>query len=188
MGSESRVKHLIADGALSKTCEYLKAHLFPNCVLSLRDPTHFVRTAVKAPMEETGNFAKQHAALFGDRHALLKDVQHSRLWQARLEACQQILVRIRGSSCSAGFITHILRHLGYVAHRFESVSGPRRLYVCVMIAIAMLLADIAGDLRRDAKVRKRAEASLEATPGRSENDASLHVRLGATTRRNERGQ
>ena len=31
-----------------------------------------------------------------------------------------------------------------------------------MVAIAMLLAEIAGDKRRDAAVRKRAEASLEA--------------------------
>ena len=137
-------------------------------------------------MEQTGNFAKQHAALFGDRHALLKDVQHARLWQARLEACQQILLRIRGSDSnrSAGSIQHILRHLGYVAHRFESVSGPRRLYVCLMIAIAMLLADIAGDLRRDAAVRKRAEASLEAmTPqhvleaGLSGDYAEVGIRL-----------
>ena len=73
-------------------------------------------------------------------------------------------MRIRGSdpSSSAGSIRHILRHLGYVAHRFESVSGPRRLYVCLMIAIAMLLAEIAGDTRRAAAERKRAEASLKA--------------------------
>ena len=77
VGSASIVKHLVVDGALLKVCEYLKASLFPHAVLSIRDPTHFVRIAVKAPLEETGNFAKQHAALFGNRHALLKDVQHS---------------------------------------------------------------------------------------------------------------
>ena len=78
VGNESSVKHLVVDGALLKTCQYLKASLFPNAVLLIRDPTHFVRTAVKAPLEETGNFAKQHAALFGKRNGLLKDVQHSR--------------------------------------------------------------------------------------------------------------
>ena len=174
------------DGALRKTCEFLKGSLFPHAVLLIRDPTHFVRTAVKAPLEETGNFAKQHAALFGNRHALLKDIQHSRMWQARLEACQHILVRMRGAgpSRSAGSVDHILRHLGYAAHRFESVSGPRRLYVCLMVAIAMLLADIAGDRRREAAVRKRAEACLEAmTPqhileaGLSGDYAEVGIRL-----------
>jgi hypothetical protein len=131
VGNESSVKHLVVDGALRKVCEYAKASLFPNAVLSIRDPTHFVRTAVKAPLEQTGSFAKQHAALFGNRHALLKDVQHSRLWQARLEACQNILVKFPSRSArNSQPIQHILRHLGYAAHRFESVSGPRRLYVC----------------------------------------------------------
>ena len=70
VGQDSIVKHLVVDGALRKSCEFLKSSLFPNAVLLIRDPTHFVRTAVKVPLEETGNFAEQHAALFGDRHAL----------------------------------------------------------------------------------------------------------------------
>ena len=163
VGHDSLVKHLVVDGALRKVCEYAKKGLFPNAVLSIRDPTHLVRTAVKAPMEHTGNFAKQHAELFGKKHALLKALQHSRLWQARIQACQNALVKF--PSCSAGGsqpIKHILRHLGYAAHRFESVSGPRRLYVCLMLAIAMVLADIAGDTRRDAEERARAEKSLTA--------------------------
>ena len=97
------------------------------------------------------------------KNALLKDLQHSRLWQARLEACQNALVKL--PSCSAGGsqpIKHILRHVGYAAHRFESVSGPRRLYVCLMLAIAMVLADIAGDTRRKPAERARAEKSLTA--------------------------
>ena len=61
--------------------------------MSIRDPTHFIRTAIKTPMEETGIFAKQHHELFGKRHALLKDLQHSRMWQARLDACQNVLVK-----------------------------------------------------------------------------------------------
>ena len=109
-------------------------------------------------MEHTGNFAEQHAELFGKKHALLKDLQHSRLWQARLEACQNALVKF--PSCSAGGsqpTKHILRHLIFAAHRFQSVSGPRRFYVCLTLAIAMVLADIAGDTRRNAEERARAE-------------------------------
>jgi hypothetical protein len=162
VGCESVVRHLVVDGALRTVCEYLKASLFPQAVMHIRDPTHFLRTAVSEPVEATGNFAKQHAALFTNKHALLKDVQHSRLWQARLEACQNMLVRFPiHSAGNSRPIQHILRHFGYAAHRFESVSGPRRLYVCLMIAIAMLLADIAGDTRRNAEDRKRAEESLK---------------------------
>ena len=79
VGKESLVRHLVIDGALRKVADYAKQSLFPNCVLSVRDPTHFIRNAIKTPMEQTGNFAKQHDELFGKRHALLKDLQHSRL-------------------------------------------------------------------------------------------------------------
>ena len=191
VGNQSIVKHLVVDGALRKVCDYAKQGLFPNAVLSIRDPTHFIRTAIKSPMEHTGNFAKQHEALFGNRHALLKDLQNSRLWQARLEACQNVLVKFRsseGPSRSAGpstsLIKHVLRHVGYAAHRFESVSGPRRMYVCLMLAIAMVLGDIAGDTRRKHEERSRAEASLQAmTPqhileaGLSADYAEVGIRL-----------
>ena len=197
VGDQSLVKHLVMDGALRKVADYAKQRMFPNAVLSIRDPTHFIRTAIKKPMEHTGNFGKQHDELFGNRHALLKDLQHSRLWQARLEACQNVLVKFKsigdGPSRSAGpscgplakqQITHVLRHIGYVAHRFESVSGPRRMYVCLMLAIAMVLGDIAGDTRRDKNERSRAEASLQAmTPqhileaGLSGDFAEVGIRL-----------
>ena len=59
-------------------------------------------------------------------------------------------------------MTHIMRHFGYAQHRFGSVSGPRRLYVCKMTAIALVVADIAGDTRRALAERNRAEACLLA--------------------------
>ena len=96
-----------------------RSNLFPNAVLLIRDPTHFVRTAVKTPMEHTGHFAKQHAELLGKKHALLKDLQHSRLWQARLEACQNALAKL--PSCSAGGsqpIKHILARYCHVITTF----------------------------------------------------------------------
>ena len=97
VGKESLVRHLVIDGALRKVADYAKERLFPNSVLSVRDPTHVIPTAIKTPMEQTGNFAKQHHELFGKRHALLKDLQHSRLWQARLEACQNVLIKFEGN-------------------------------------------------------------------------------------------
>ena len=90
-------------------------------------------------------------------------MQHSRLWQARLEVCQNIIVKFFSHSAgNVNSIKHILRHFGVVVHRLKSATNPRRLYAYLMIAIAMLLADMAGDTRRQAEERKQAEASLEA--------------------------
>ena len=58
------------------------------------------------------------------------------------------------------------------------------MYVCHMLAIAMVLADIAGDARRKPEERSRAEASLQAmTPqhileaGLSGDFAEVGIRL-----------
>ena len=95
--------------------------------------------------------------------------------------------RSAGPSCGTPAtcqIKHVLRHIGYVAHRFERVSGPRRMYVSRMLAIAMVLGDIAGDTRRSQEERSRAEASLQAmTPqhileaGLSGDYAEVGIRL-----------
>ena len=86
--------------------------------------------------------------------------------------------RSAGTTCGRSNptqITHVLRHVGYAAHRFESVSGPRRMYVCHMLAIAMVLADIAGDARRQPEERSRAEASLQAMTPQHILEAGLSV-------------
>ena len=101
LGPASAVCALVADGALIKACEYLRAEHMPNVRLIIRDPSHFVRIAVKEPLVRTGNFAAHHPVFVEDRHALLKDLQNSRLWQARLEACQSLIVRA-GPAVSRG--------------------------------------------------------------------------------------
>ena len=68
---------------------------------------------------------------------------------------------------------YIMRHFSYAAHRFESVTGPRRLYVCKMNAIALLLADIIGDTRRPRQERQRAEACLLAMTPQHAMEAGL---------------
>ena len=57
---------------------------------------------------------------------------------------------------------HVMRHFSLAMHRFESWTGPRRAYACCLHAVALLLADIAGDSRRPAAERRRAEECLDA--------------------------
>ena len=60
-----------------------------------------------------------------------------------------------------GLVKHIMRHFSFAPQRFESQADPRRRYVCKLNAIALVLADVAGDTRRKKDERDRAEARLE---------------------------
>lgn len=59
-------------------------------------------------------------------------------------------------------LKHVLRHFSFAPQRFESFCGPRVKYACLLNAICVLLAHIAGDPRQPKDVRSRAEASLDA--------------------------
>ena len=61
-----------------------------------------------------------------------------------------------------GGLRTILKHFSMAAHRFESFSAPARKYCCLLSAIALLLATLAEDTRKEAAVRERAEKNLEA--------------------------
>ena len=152
-------RSIVVDGALVKTATVLKLKLMPNVVLICRDPAHMVRIACQEPLIRTGRFEEQHKLLFSDKHALLKDIQYSQCWQARLEACQKLVVSTSGAQ--GGDVCHILRHFSYAPHRFESFAGPRRQYACLLNAIFLCLCDIAGDWRQPTDVRGRAERCLD---------------------------
>ena len=132
----------------------------PNLILVQRDPAHMIRIACRDPLVRTGRFEEQHARLFIARHALLKDIQFSDGLQARLEACQRVVVSHNGTQ--GGGVTHIMRHFSLAPHRYESWTGPRRIYACCIHAVALLLADMAGDSRRQVAERRRAEKALDA--------------------------
>ena len=153
------VRSIVADDALQKVAQYLRDWM-PNLILVQRDPAHMIRIACKEPLVRTGRFEEQHARLFTARHALLKDIQFSDGLQARLEACQKIVVRHKGAQ--GGGVTHIMRHFSLAAHRYESWTGPRRIYACCIHAVALLLAEMAGDSRRPVAERRRAENALNA--------------------------
>ena len=75
-------------------------------------------------------------------------------------------------------VKHILRHFSYAPHRYESWADPRRKYACTLNAIALTLADIAGDARQTSATRARAEQSLDAMTARDILEAGLAADFG----------
>ena len=148
------------DGALLKAARFLKEHLMPNLILVLRDGAHALRIACKEPLFRTDGFQLQQKRIFTDKHAVLKDIQFSNALKAKLEACQHLVVSAKGSQ--GGGLTHVIRHFSCTPIRFESMCAPQRAYACVILAVALLLADVASDTREDAKKRQRAATALEA--------------------------
>ena len=155
----AKVRSIFVDGALVKVAQYLRATKMPNVVLICRDPGHMLRIAMKDPLIRSNRFGAQHERLFG-KNGLLKQVQFSDGLQARLEECQRIVLRHAGHQ--GGNLRHVMRHFSFAAHRFESMNEPRRKYACVLHAVVLLLADMAGDSRRTKDERKRAEDILDA--------------------------
>ena len=153
------IRVIVADGALQKTAAVLRASL-PNIVYIGRDAAHFVRIACRDPLLRTGRFEEQNQRLFTNKDALLKKISFSIDLQARLEACQRLVVGAKGSQ--GGGVTTVLKHFCYAPHRFESWIEPRRRYACILHATALLLADLAGDTRRNLVDRKLAEQCLDA--------------------------
>ena len=153
------VRAVVADGALQKVAQYLQRASMPNIVLIARDPAHMLRIAAKDLFVRSSRFGQQRERLFG-KGGLLRQVQFSDCLQARLEECQRIVLRQDGSQ--GGDLRHVMRHFSFANHRFESMNEPRRKYACVLHAVVLLLADIAGDSRRNPAERKKAEESLDA--------------------------
>lgn len=164
------VRVVVVDGALQKVAQYMRKTHFPNIVLITRDPAHMIRIAARDPLLRTGRFEAQHKRLFTDRHALFKELQYSELWQARLQDCQRIVLGRPatdgdGNACAAtqgGDVRHILRHYSYAPQRFESWANPMRKYACTLNAVALLLADVAGDERQTKRQREMAQQCLDA--------------------------
>ena len=151
---------VVADGALQKVSQVLKQTCFLRIVLIVRDPAHFLRIACKDPLTRTGRFEAQYERLFTGTGALFKKIAFSDSMKARLEACQHLVLQSQGEQ--GGGVTNILRHLNFVQPRFESWVEPRRRYACMLLAVILLLAEIAGDKRKNPADRKMAERCLDA--------------------------
>jgi len=160
-----KVAGVVVDGALLKTARYMKEYRFPGIRIIMRDPSHIIRTSCKDPLHDADKFAEQYDRLFGARHAVLKDFMNSSTWQDQFEKAQRELA-LAGTSTSC--VKSVLRHLDFVQPRFESFVTPRRRYVCLLRAIATVLAIKAGDERGDSGVQRRADAALRSM-GQSED-------------------
>ena len=184
---KSATTSLIVDGALLKVGRLLKLNHMPNIKMILRDPAHAIRTACQEPLIRSGRFEEQNKRLFTAKHALLKDLRFSECWQARLRACQKLVVApkcdapllhsgavaVAGGHVGEALVTHIIRHISFAPHRFESFVGPRRQYVCMLNAIFLCLAGVANDVRQERSVRDRAVTAMESMTPRDIFEAGL---------------
>ena len=158
----SKVRALSVDGALLKVAQALKLSSMPSIAIVFRDGAHMIRTALKDPLQRTGDFKSQAARLFGSKgqHGLFKDVQHSDKLKALLQACQERV--LEQSGVQGGGLGKVVRDFSFSAIRWESETEPRRRYVCTLAAVALMLADVATDVRADAGRRNNAKACLDA--------------------------
>jgi hypothetical protein len=161
---------VVADGALLKTCHLLKVGGLPSIKAVFRDPAHAIRNAIQV-LNRTGSFEQHNEMLFTGKDALLKKITHSDLWQAKLESCQRLIVAHDGAQ--GGGVRTIMRHFAWAPHRWESTTEPRRRFCCSLNAIALLLADVAGDARMPPEQRRGAEHCVDQMTPRFVLDAGL---------------
>ena len=160
-----KVRTFTADGAASvqKCGKLLKGNECPNVALIMRDPAHAVKTATQDPIKHHDNFEEFWASIFDERHALLPDIQNSDAWKSKLMLAQRYVLSLHGTQ-GAG-LKVALRTLSFAKQRFDSAASPARKYCCLIVAIAILLAVIAGDSRTKVEVRARANKLLsQMTP------------------------
>ena len=153
-----KVRGVCVDGQLLKTAQVMQKSAFPNIVIIMRDPAHIIRISCRDPLHDAHAFSEQYDRLFNRQHALLKEFQNSNIWREQLMACQRQILSRGGRM--GGDLMSCLRDLQYVQPRFESFVTPRRRYVCLLRAIAHVLALKAGDERIDKAIRVRSEEAL----------------------------
>jgi hypothetical protein len=175
------VRSIVADGALQKVAAVLRYTAMPHVLLIHRDPAHVIRIACKDPLVRTGSFETQHERLFGKKCGILRQIQFSDSLQARLEACQRVVLSSRGTQ--GGSVKHVMRHFSFAPHRFESWTGPRRAYACCFHAVALLLAEMAGDSRRTPAERRQTEEALVAMSPQNLLEVGLAADFGEVSMR-----
>ena len=153
-----KVRGVAVDGQLLKTAQVMQQTQFPNIAITMRDPAHIIRISCRDPLHDADAFSEQYDRLFDRRHALLKEFLNSNVWREQLMACQRQI--LEGGGRMGGDLTSCLRDLQYVQPRFESFVTPRRRYVCLLRAVAHVLALKAGDERIDKAIRGRCEEAL----------------------------
>ena len=156
------VRVYVSDGcaAVLKTGRVLKHTHFRNLGLIVRDPAHAIRIAARDPLLAEEKYGHFWTEMFDSKHALVRDVQSSDQFRAKLESCQDRVKEVLGSQ--GGGLQSILRHMSAAKQRFESFASPARRYCLMLNALALLLAVVASDSRKDRPTRERAEKALES--------------------------
>ena len=152
----------VSDGcaAALKTGRMLKTSQLQNIAFMIRDPAHAIRIAARDPLHAEERFGEFWTRVFDSKHALVRDIQHSDQIRAKLESCQARVREVMGSQ--GGGLQSILKHLSAAKQRFESFASPARRYCLLLNSLALLLALIATDVRKDKATREAAEQALEA--------------------------
>ena len=152
----------VSDGcaAALKTGRMLKTLHLKNIAFMIRDPAHAVRIAARDPLHAEERFGEFWRRVFDSKHALIRDIQSSDQLRAKLESCQDRVIQVLGSQ--GGGLQSILKHLSAAKQRFESFASPARRYCLLLSSLALLLALIASDTRKDKVTRDGAAEALEA--------------------------
>ena len=155
----------VADGAapVQKALTFLASGAFPGMLACVRDMSHKVRISTGDPLLADDGFSAWWDDVFGERHALVPDIQNSEAWSEKLELCQKLLLQgdegVRASGC-----VMVQRTISFAKQRFDSYASPQMKFCVLFVAIALLLAYQASDPRVNAQTAERARRRLEKMP------------------------
>ena len=154
----------VADGGVpvQKALRYLATGPMPNMLCVARDNAHAVSVATKGALLADNAFNEWWDDVFGDRHALVPDIKNSDGWSEMLVLCQKRVLGSRG--VQGGGVAKAIRVMSFAKQRFDSCGTPQQQFCCMLVAIAMLLAYVASDERKDPAHRRRARKRLLQMP------------------------
>ena len=158
------IRIAVADGAASvqKALRFLACGPAPNLLAVVRDMAHKARIFRGDPLLADEGFKSWWDDVFGERHALVPDIQNSEAWTEKLILCQRLLLNdsgVRESGCWA-----VQETLSFAKQRFDSYASPQLKFCVLLVALAMLLAYQVSDPRTKSNARSRAQRRLEQMP------------------------
>ena len=131
----------------------------PSLRIFIRDRAHAIRRA-SLPITFEENFEAFWHHVWDKRHAVIPDIQNSDEFKLRLLLIQKSMLEEEGVVGSQA-LTRALRTLSFAKQRFDSYASPQAKYVALLLPIAVLLASLAADARKDPTVRARSLKALE---------------------------
>lgn len=159
-----KVRVGVTDGATSaqKALRFLAVGPMPNMLCVARDNAHAVSIATKGALLADNTFKEWWDDVFNERHALVPDIKNSEEWSEMLVICQR---RVLGSGrVQGGDLCKALRVMSFAKQRYDSCGTPQQQFCCMLVSIAMLLAYVASDARKDTAQQRRARKRLLQMP------------------------